>query len=261
MAELAPHYVPDPFVPAAPEPASHDPAPQAGEVPEALLCRYTGRPCPALASLFSGLAPAGPDARAWVQALAPCGQCRVSFEAERDGLRRLRLGQREREILLAASEAQGALVLTERGMSRSVSASRRRAALSLAKSGLVASVTATPSGARSTRSAVTLTVLGRYVLAAYGRFLKAGKPVRWTRPARGAELPGSDPHLLRDEALAMTHTALHVTLDELKRVLIAAIARPSKDPGALDRLTRHLEDKATLLKAVLEPLKRKPQLG
>ena len=252
VAEPAHHPVPD--VP--------EPAPLAAEVPEALICRHTGRACPALASLFAGFAPSGPEARAWVRGLAPCGHCRVSFEGEREGLRRLRLGQREREILLAASEAHGALVLTEPGMSRSVSTSRRRAALSLAKSGLVVPVSASASGTRSSsRSAVALTVLGRYVLAAYGRFLKAGKPVRWTRPSRGVALPGCDPLLLRDEALALTHSALHATLDELKRVLIAAIARPSKDPDALDRLTRHLEEKATMLKAVLEPLKRQPQPG
>ena len=248
VAEPAPQHVPEPET-------------CADAVPAALICRHTGQACPALVSLFGGFSPSGPEARAWVQALAPCGHCRVSFEAERDGLRRLRLGQRERDILLAASDAQGAFILTEPGMSRSLSASRRRAALSLAKSGLVQSVTATPTGSRSPRSAVTLTLLGRYVMAAYGRFLKAGKPVRWTRPARGAELPGCDPTLLRDEALALTHTALHTTLDELKRVLIAAIARPSKDPGALDRLTRHLEDKAKVLKAVLAPLRRQPQHG
>lgn len=235
--------------------AAHGPA----EVPEALICRHTGGACPALASLFAGFAPTGDDARAWVQALAPCGHCRVSFDAQRQGLRRLRLGQREREVLLAASEAQGAFVLTAPGMSKSASASRRRAGLSLAKSGLVTSVAVTPSGGRTTRSAVTLTVLGRYVMAAYGRFLEAGKPVRWTRPARGTEVPGCDPRLLKDEALALTHTALHATLEDLKRVLIAAISRPSKDPGALDRLTRHLETKATILRAVLEPLKHKPQ--
>lgn len=249
VVEMAHHHVP--LTPTL--------APLAAEVPEALLCRHTGRACPALASLFAGLAPAGPDARAWVQALAPCGQCLVSFQAERDSLRRLRLGQREREIFLAASEASGALVLTEPGMSRSLSASRRRAGISLAKSGLVSSVTATPAGGRAPRSAVTLTPLGRYVMEAYGRYLRAGKPVRWTRPAKGVNLPGCAPELLRDEALAATHTALHATLGDLKRVLIAAIARPSKDAGALDRLTRHLEEKATLLKAVLEPLKQRPE--
>lgn len=231
----------------------------AARAPEAFVCRHTGAACPALASLFAPLDPAGPEAREWVQALAPCGFCRVAFEAERDGLRRLRLGQREREILLGASEA-GVLVLTERGMARSLSASRRRAAQSLARAGLVTPASALPR-TRSARAAVTLTQLGRYVLAAYGRFLEGGKPVRWTRPATGVNLPGCDPALLRDEALARTHTALRATLEELKGVLVAAIARPPKDPGLLDRLTRHLEQKATLLKAVLEPLKARPQRG
>lgn len=249
VAEAAPRYVP----------ADASLVDGTGDVPEALRCRHTGQACPALASLFAGFAPAGDDARAWVQALAPCTHCRVSFDAERESLRRLRLGQREREVLLAAANTQGPLVLTDPGMSKSVSASRRRAAISLAKSGLVASTTVTPPGGRAARSAVTLTVLGRYVMAAYGRFLEAGKPVRWTRPARGTEVPGCDPRLLKDEALALTHTALHATLNDLKHVLIAAIARPSKDPSALDRLTRHLEAKATILKAVLEPLKYKPQ--
>lgn len=246
VAELAHHSVPEPACARA-------------ETQAAFVCRHTGRPCPALASLFAPLDPAGPEAREWIQALAPCGFCRIAFEAEREGLRRLRLGQREREILLAVSEA-GVLVLTEPGMARSLSASRRRAAQSLTKAGLVAPVSASP-GARSARAAVTLTQLGRYVLAAYGRFLKAGKPLRWTRPAAGVELPGCDPALLRDEALARTHTALRTTLDDLKGVLVAAIARPSKDPGLLDRVTRHLEQKATLLKAVLDPLRTRPERG
>lgn len=243
VADPAQHSVPD----AAPLP---DPA------PAAFVCRHTGTPCPALASLFSSLNPTGPEAREWVQALAPCGFCRVAFDAERDSLRRLRLGQREREILLEASRA-GVLVLTEPGMARSLSASRRRAAQSLAKAGLVIPATA-PSHGRSTRAAVTLTDFGRYVMAAYGRFLEGGKPVRWTRPAAGVALPGCDPILLRDEALARTHTALRTTLDDLKGVLVAAIAGRAKDPDLLDRVTRHLEQKATLLKAVLEPLKTRP---
>ena len=247
VAEPAQHPVPDP--------AAHPGAP-ADPAPAALICRHTGAPCPALASLFASLNPTGPEAREWVQALAPCGFCRVAFEAERDGLRRLRLGQREREILLGAARA-GILVLTEPGMARSLSASRRRAAQSLAKAGLV-SPAAAASGKRSTRAAVTLTELGRYVMAAYGRFLEGGKPVRWTRPASGVELPGCDPALLRDEALARTHTAMRTTLEDLKGVLVAAIAGRAKDPDSLDRVTRHLEQKATLLKAVLEPLRTRP---
>jgi len=172
----------------------------------------------------------------------------------------MRLGQREREILLATA-AGGVFIVTEPGMSRSASAARRRAALSLGKAGLVAP-TPMPQGegpkgvARPPRATVTLTPLGRYVMAAYGRFLKAGKPVRWTRPARGIALPGNDPSQLRDEALALTESALRDTLAELKRVLLAAIGRPMKDPGLLDSVTRHLEYKATLLKAVLEPARR-----
>lgn len=256
--------VADPAQHLVPEPAPH-PAPIAGPtadavvdpaVPAALVCRHTGTPCPALASLFASLSPTGPEAREWVQALAPCGFCRVAFEAERDRLRRLRLGQRERDILLGAARA-GVLVLTEPGMARSLSASRRRAAQSLTKAGLVRSVSAAPN-ARSTRAAVTLTDLGRYVMAAYGRFLDGGKPVRWTRPATGVDLPGCDPSLLRDEALARTHTALRTTLDDLKGVLVAAITGRSKDPDMLDRVTHHLEQKATLLKAVLEPLRTRP---
>ena len=53
--------------------------------------------------------------------------------------------------------------------------------------------------------------------------------------------------------MARTHSALRDTLDELKGVLIAAIARPQKNPDLLDSVTRHLERKATLLRAVLEP--------
>lgn len=217
----------------------------------ALACLHTGAPCPALTALFAPLVPSGEEARAWLTALAPCSHCRVAFEAGRDGLRHARLGQREREILLAA--AAGPLAVTESGMSRSLSAARRRAALSLGKAGLVVPQ-AVPAGAAGPRRAtVALTELGHYVMAAYGRFLVAGKPVRWTRPARGIALPGHDPAALAGETLARTEAALRETLGELKGVLVAAIGGRLKDPVRLDAVTRHLERKATLLKAVLQP--------
>jgi hypothetical protein len=230
-----------------------------------LACPYSGAPCPALAAFFPHFETvAGPDAadiQAFVRSLMPCGQCRVASAAGRDTLRHMRLGQRERDILLAAA-AQDALVLTEPGMTRSLSAARRRAALSLGKAGLVAPVvTSAVSGPKDSgnsaktapRATIALTPLGRYVMTAYGRFITAGKPVRWTRPARGAVLPGRDPSDLIEATLALTQTALRDTLNELKGVLIAAVGRPLKSPGLLDTLTRHLERKATLLKAVLEP--------
>lgn len=225
---------------------------QSDPVPSALVCPHSGVSCPALAALFASLAPAGEEANAWILALAPCGNCRVAFEAGRNKLRHLRLGQREREILLAAA-AGGPFAVTEPGMSRSLSAARRRAALSLGKAGLVASNAGRKPAGGPQRATVTLTALGRYVMAAYGRFLKAGKPVRWTRPARGVLLPGQDPSALRDETLARTEAALRETLDDLKGVLVAAIGRKFKHPGHLDSITRHLERKATLLKAVLQP--------
>jgi len=219
---------------------------------EPLGCPETGLVCPALAALFGPHAPINAEARNWVLALAPCADCRVAFECGRNSLRHLRLGQREREILTAAEA--GALAVTEPGMSRSVSAARRRAAQSLGKAGLVASIT--PSLAergRSQRATVALTELGRYVMAAYGRYIRAGKPVRWTRPLRGVSFPGRDPAELRDEAMARTQSALRDTLTELKGALVAAISRPLTSPEKLDAITRHLESKASLLRAVLEP--------
>lgn len=249
VASLAQHLVPD--APDAPRAAS-----------SSLICQQLGAPCPALTALFGSLAPASDQAQAWVMSLAPCGDCRVAFESGRNNLRRLRLGQREREILISASAA-GVFVLTEPGMSRSLSAARRRAALSLGKAGLVTPV-AMPQGEgppgvlRPPRATVTLTELGRYVMAAYGRYLKAGKPIRWTRPARGITFPGREPSMLRDEALCRTQSALRDTLNELKGVLVSAITKPQNDPGRLDAVTRHLEHKATLLKAVLEPSRAAP---
>ncbi len=220
--------------------------------PQALTCPHTGEACPALTALFGPLAPPEDEARAWLLELAPCPHCRVSFAAGHASLRHLRLGQREREILLAA-EAGGPLCVTGPGMSRSVSAARRRAALSLGKAGLVAPCDgrARRSAAGPSRATVELTALGRFVLAAYGRFLKGGKPVRWTRPARGALLPGRDPSGLLGETLARTQAALRCSLTELTGVLVAAIGGRLKDAGQLDAVTRHLERKATLLKAVL----------
>lgn len=230
----------------------HRAVPEAGAAVPALACPRTGTPCPALTALFAPLAPSGEEARAWLLSLAPCDHCRTAFEAGRDGLRRMRLGLREREILLAA--ATGPLVVTEAGMTRSLSAARRRAALVLGKAGLVTPCQAPAKTSDGPpRATVALSDLGHYVLAAYGRFLKAGKPVRWTRPARGAVLPGRDPAELGDETLARTDAALRATLAELKGVLVAAIGGRLKDPARLDAVTLHLERKATLLKAVLRP--------
>ncbi|HEX2840831.1 hypothetical protein [Hyphomicrobium sp.] len=257
------------IVPKAPDVAdlSHHLVPEAPSLrdgaPSTLACRHTGFTCPALEAIFGALAPSGEEARAWVQNLAPCSKCRVASQSGRDKLRHLRLGQREREILLGAA-ASDAFTVTEPGMSRSLSAARRRAALSLGKAGLVVSVAKAPASEKTgprvaSRATVALTELGQYVMAAYGRYLETGKPVRWTRPARGVVLPGLEPAGLGDETLARTETALRDTLGELKGVLIAAIARPHTDPGLLDSVTRHLERKATVLKSVLEP--RRPRSG
>lgn len=237
--------------------ALHQVVPEPGDQPSsassALACPHTGAPCPALTALFASLTPSGEEAGAWLKALAPCSHCRVSFEAGQSALRHLRLGQRERDILLA-TEAGGAFAVTERGMTRSVSAARRRAAISLGKAGLVEPHDGrTEASGGSPRATVVLTDLGRYVMAAYGRYLRAGKPVRWTRPLRGAVLPGLDPHDLQGETLARTEAALRDTLGELKGVLIAAVGGHLKDPARLDQVTRHLERKAALLKAVLQP--------
>lgn len=236
-------------------PAHHqvpEAAPRAADAPPLLACPVTGRACPALVPLFGALQPASEAARGWLGALAPCDLCRVDCEARRDALRHLRLGQREREIL-AEALARGTLVVTEPGMSRSVSASRRRAALSLTKAGLVASVASTAKASGPNRAAVSLTALGRYVMAAYGRYITTGRPVRWTRPLKGVPLPGQDPALLSGATLARTEAALRDTLTELKGVLMAAIGGRIKDPDRLDAVTRHLEEKATLLKTALRP--------
>ena len=127
-------------------------------------------------------------------------------------------------------------------------AARRRAALSLSRAGLAAP----HEDGRSQRAAIVLTELGSYVMSAFGRFISSGKPVRWTRPARGAALPGRDPAELLSETLARTEGALRGTLTELKGVLLAAIGGRYQDPARLDEVTRHLERKATMLRAVLE---------
>lgn len=236
----------------------HHPVPETRPVPReaaaALACPVTAQDCPALAALFGGLRPEGEAARSWLLSLAPCTDCRIACEGRRAALRHLRLGQREREILAGAAQTD-VLVLTERGMSRSASAARRRAALSLGKAGLVAPATLSrgSDGGGPLRAAVALTDLGRYVMAAYGRFITAGKPVRWTRPLKGVAVPGRAPAELVEETLDRSQAALQDTLAELKGVLVAAVAGRIKDPSRLDAVTRHLEEKATLLRAALAP--------
>jgi hypothetical protein len=154
------------------------------------------------------------------------------------------------------SAAGDLFVVTAPGMTRAVSGARRRAAQSLERAGLVRTqaqpAAAAPSGAKG-RAAVTITPLGHYVLAAYGRFVAAGKPVRWDRPRAGIPMPGREPHLLAHEVAERTRAELQRTLDDLKRVLIAAVGRPVRDPRLLDSVTQHLEDKAKGLRDLLEP--------
>ncbi len=76
--------------------------------------------------------------------------------------------------------------------------------------------------------------------------------MRWTRPRAGVELPGKDPSDLAGEALALARAELHRTLEELKRVLLAAVARPVRDPALLDAVTRRLQGKAQGLRDLLE---------
>lgn len=224
----------------------------------ALHCPHSGTPCPALVPLFGDRPIAGATAQAWARKLAPCNSCQIDFETQCSALRGLRLGQREREVLLGAARSD-TYVVTEAGMTRSLSASRRRAAQSLSKAGLVSAPTevtaagrqATQQDSRQPRAAVTLTPLGRYVMAAFGRYIEGGKSVRWTRPAAGVVTPGKDPSQLLDETIARTQTALKETLGDLKRALVAAL-RPVRDPGALDAVTRHLERKVQGLKELLE---------
>jgi hypothetical protein len=195
------------------------------------------------------------EAQAWCQRLAPCNSCSVDFAARAASLKGLRLGKREREILVGAA-AQETYAVTAPGMTRPMSAARRRAAQTLARAGLVAPAgkgDGPPAPSLQTRAAVRLTPLGLYVLAAFGRFIEGGKAVRWDRPRAGVPIPGREPNSLSHEVLERTRAELHTTLDELKRVLIAAVARPVRDPGLLDSVTRHLQTKAKGLRDLLEP--------
>lgn len=224
---------------------------------DALLCPHSGTPCPALTRLFGNRPIASETAQDWARKLAPCSSCRVDFEAQRSALRGLRLGQREREVLLGAAGSD-IYIVTEAGMSRSLSAARRRAAQSLMKAGLVSATNDTSEGKSQAladqshaRAQVSLTPLGRYVMAAFGRFIQGGKPVRWTRPAAGVAVPGKEPSQLIDETVARTQAALRDTLNDLKRALVAAL-RPVRDRDTLDAVTRHLERKVEGLKELLE---------
>ena len=230
----------------------------AGEAKKGGACPHTQSPCPALQLLIGRTQIEGEGPLAWASRISPCGSCRVSMKAQRSRLKGLRLGHREREILLAAA-AHDMLVVTSPGMARSASTARRRAAQTLARAGLVMPVERERteperSAAAQARAAISLTALGRYVVAAYGRFIVvAGKPVRWNRPLARVPLPGREPATLLDEALELARAELRATLDELKRVLLAAVERPIRDPAMLDAVTRHLERKAHGLKELLEP--------
>ena len=83
--------------------------------------------------------------------------------------------------------------------------------------------------------------------------LAPGAALSWDRPRAGIPMPGREPHLLAHEVAERTRAELQRTLDDLKRVLIAAVGRPVRDPRLLDSVTQHLEDKAKGLRDLLEP--------
>lgn len=218
-----------------------------------LRCPHKAIACPALTQLFGPAVPSmgNDELSTLVARIAPCGSCRVSFDSRRASLRGLRLGQRERDVLIGASSSE-VYAVTAKGMTRSMSAARRRAAQSLIKSGLVAPAKKKIKG----RATIALTDLGRYVMLAYGRFIEAGKPVRWDRPLAKIPVPGREPVQLLDEALSQSQAAMRETLDELKKVLIAAVVRPVRDSQALDNITQHLQNKADVLRGLIEPASR-----
>lgn len=234
-------------------------APRAALAPAeaALACPHLASLCPALAGLIGNSSVVSEEARDWTERVRPCASCRVAMNARRTQLAGLRLGKREREVLLGAARHE-VFTVTSPGIGRSASAALRRAAQTLRRAGLLepaidpAHPGAAEPGTASLRAAVTLTPFGRYAMAAFGRFIERGSPVRWTRPKAGVPLPGKDPSDLVDEALALTRAELHRTLDELKRVLLAAIARPVRDPALLDAVTRRLQGKAQGLRDLLE---------
>ncbi len=223
----------------------------------ALACPHTAVLCPALAGLIGNSSAVGGEAREWAERVRPCASCRVAMGAKRTQLSGLRLGKREREVLLGAARHE-VYTVTSPGIGRSASAALRRAAQTLRRAGLLepavdpAQAGAQEPGASSLRATVTLTPFGRYAMAAFGRFIERGSPVRWTRPRAGVPMPGKDPADLVEEALALARAELHRTLDELKRVLLAAVARPVRDPALLDAVTRRLQGKAQGLRDLLD---------
>lgn len=229
-------------------------APQVSHLADNGGCMHSGAPCPALAGLVGHRSTRlSAEALAWSRRLAPCSHCSVALTG---GLKGLRLGKHERAILMGAA-AGDLFVVTAPGMTRAVSGARRRAAQTLVREGLVRAHAAepappAPSGLKG-RAAVTMTPFGHYTLAAYGRFIAAGKPVRWDRPRAGVPLPGRSPQALAQEVAERTRAELQGTLDDLKRVLIAAVGRPVRDPRLLDTVTQHLEEKAKGLRDLLEP--------
>jgi hypothetical protein len=255
VAREALNPAPPVALPAAPAAGQHPAEAHPAQLCAPMACPHTAAPCPALKNLLGHSKLVSEEARAWSQRLAPCSACRIDFAARAGALKGLRLGKREREILAGAA-VQEIYVVTAPGMARATSAARRRAAQTLARAGLVGGPAKSENGAAPTaqaRAAVALTPLGLYVLAAFGRFIETGKAVRWDRPRAHVPMPGREPQSLAHEVLERTRTELHATLDELKRVLIAAVARPVRDPGLLESVTRHLQSKAKGLRDLLEP--------
>ncbi len=102
----------------------------------ALACPHTAVLCPALAGLIGNSSAVGDEAREWAERLRPCASCRVAMGAKRTQLSGLRLGKREREVLLGAARHE-VYTVTSPGIGRSASAALRRAAQTLRRAGLL----------------------------------------------------------------------------------------------------------------------------
>ena len=196
------------------------------------------------------------EARAWSQRLAPCASCRIDYAARARALKGLRLGKREREILVGAA-AQEVLVVTAPGMARAMSAARRRAAqyARARRPGCRGGNSLKRSGSERASPRRRHADAARPLRACRLRTIYRGgaKAVRWDRPRANVPVPGREPESLAHAVAERTRAELHATLDELKRVLIAAVARPVRDPALLDSVTRHLQSKAKGLRDLLEP--------
>ena len=138
-------------------------------------CHVDGLPCEVVDPIMNGLESQKVDT---VADCLPCGFCKV-MERDAERLAGVRLGRRQRHILLSVPPPDGEAVYIELETgNRAEKEAVKRAIRTLCRAGLLWRQRTAWGKPRWT---VTLSALGAIVVKSLGKALEGGKPIRWAK--------------------------------------------------------------------------------